>query len=130
MALEVPEEATPALQNAANPVGMIREAVAAHMMIGMAIVAAVEDTAIAMVPRGAEVEAIWSLSDHEMEATETETATAADHPSRNLERGHTRATATQRILASCGGTRCTRTSWFVLWWVSRLFSISSLHQQG
>ncbi len=128
--MEALEEVILVPQSAASPVGMIREAVAAHMMRGTAIVAAAEDTVIAMVPLEVEAEVTWSLCDQEMEVTETETEMAADHLSKNLERGHTRATVTQRIPASCGDIKCTRTSWFVLWWVSRLFSISSLHKQG
>ena len=63
-------------------------------------------------------------------ATETE-VTVADQGKKTHGRDSTRATATKRILASCGGIKLQQdTIWFVLWWVSRVFSLSSLHTRG
>ena len=69
-----------------------------------------------------------------MEATVIETEMedmVDDHEKKTHEKDSTRETATKRILASCGDIRVQQgTSRFVLWWVSRVFSLSSLHHQG
>jgi len=63
-------------------------------------------------------------------ATETED-TVDDHERRTREKDSTRATVTKRILASCGGIKVQQDTFrFVLWWVSRVFSLSSLLHQG
>jgi len=69
-----------------------------------------------------------------MEATVTETEMedmVDDHEKMTHEKDSMRGTVTKRILASCGGIKVQQDTFrFVLWWVSRVFSLSSLHHQG
>jgi hypothetical protein len=55
--------------------------------------------------------------------------TGVDQGKKSHESEDMRAMVTKRILASCEDTR-QDIIWFVLWWVFRVFCLSSLYHQG